>query len=104
MSAQLEAFAVLRDALQWARRESRPAGAPLSQPRITATLRPKWLKRSIIPYSTRAMQVGPEAEHEDRLRRRTGNAKRCERRQPSGHAADQGREVRHSVIAGCSKP
>jgi len=76
-SAQLEAFR--RDEFERALREDRPAGRPCRGLWISATLRPEWLKTVDHSVPTRVMQVKPEAEHDDRLRRLTRAAKHLER-------------------------
>ena len=76
-STQLEAFR--RDEFEGALREDRLAGRPCRSLWISATLRPEWLKTVDHPTPTRVMEVKPEAEHDDRLRRLIEAAKHLER-------------------------
>lgn len=78
--------------------------APLSQPLDYGHAQARMAEDVDQSVSTRAAQVGPEAEHDNRLRRRTGDAKRLERRQYRSTPPIRVREVRHSMIAGCSEP
>ena len=72
-SAQLEAFR--RAEFERARREDRPAGRPCRSLWISATLKPEWLETVDHPAPSNVMRVEPEAEDDDRLRRRTRAAK-----------------------------